>query len=367
MESEGKWVAAHAVAQCETVARTAGKTLRCELPVGIGGGSVRLVLAEHYGASPVLYGGVALGKGDEVFPVEFEGEKTVLVLPGEERVSDPVKLKVSAGETLTLWLYNAGERGSRGTSILPAEVSAVGDFCGGEFAGHARKLKLQRMRGYARLEVEAEDPSACAIAAFGDSITAMGFWTEPMQQRLSAYQGVSFLNMGISGNRLLADTVLPLPGRIQLFGHAALKRLERDVLRVPGVRAAVVELGVNDIAAPGVKHCTAEELINGFERLVSRMAARNIKTAGCTLTPFGGNITYCAENAHIRNEVNAWILTSGVFDTVIDFAGAVCDAERPDFMKKEYDSGDHLHPSAAGGKKMAESVDIEALLHLLNA
>lgn len=366
MGNEGRWVAAHAVAQFESIVRTARKTLRCELTADVGGSYVRVVLAEHYSVSPMLYGGIALKKGDEVFPLEFEGGKTVRIAPGEERVSDPVKMEINAGDRLTLWLYNAGGCSSRATTILPAGISAVGDFCGEEFVSRARVPMLSLMRGYARLEVAVEEEETGAIAAFGDSITAMGFWTEPFRKRLAAYEHVSFLNMGISGNRLLMDTALPLLGRSQIYGHAGLTRLERDLLRVPGVKAAIVELGINDISMPAVKRCAADELINGFEQLISLCHARGVKTAGCTLTPFGGFITHNEETERVRNEVNAWIMTSGAFDMVIDFASALCDAERPEYMKTEYDSGDHLHPSAAGGRSMAKSVDITALLNLFN-
>jgi lysophospholipase L1-like esterase len=60
--------------------------------------------------------------------------------------------------------------------------------------------------------------------------------------------------------------------------------------------------------------------------------------------------------------VNRWILTSGAFDGVINFVAAVADPSDPHRLDPAYDSGDHLHPSDAGYRAMANAVDIPALL-----
>ena len=63
-----------------------------------------------------------------------------------------------------------------------------------------------------------------------------------------------------------------------------------------------------------------------------------------------------------RDAVNNWIRTSGAFDGVIDFAGAVADQGEPDRLNPVYDSGDHLHPNRAGYRAMAAAVDVPALI-----
>jgi lysophospholipase L1-like esterase len=47
---------------------------------------------------------------------------------------------------------------------------------------------------------------------------------------------------------------------------------------------------------------------------------------------------------------------------VIDFAAAVADPGDPDRLRPAYDSGDHLHPNAAGYRAMAASINLRALL-----
>ena len=56
--------------------------------------------------------------------------------------------------------------------------------------------------------------------------------------------------------------------------------------------------------------------------------------------------------------MNAWIRESGEFDAVVDFDAAVRDPAKPERLAAEYDCGDHLHPSIAGYKRMAEAVDL---------
>jgi lysophospholipase L1-like esterase len=47
---------------------------------------------------------------------------------------------------------------------------------------------------------------------------------------------------------------------------------------------------------------------------------------------------------------------------VIDFATAVADPGHPEQLNPAYDSGDHLHPNAAGYRAMANVINLKALL-----
>ena len=57
--------------------------------------------------------------------------------------------------------------------------------------------------------------------------------------------------------------------------------------------------------------------------------------------------------------MNEWIRTGKAFDGVIDFDKAVRDPEHPDRILPAYDSGDHLHPSDAGYRAMADSINLK--------
>ena len=51
-----------------------------------------------------------------------------------------------------------------------------------------------------------------------------------------------------------------------------------------------------------------------------------------------------------------------IFDAVVDFDAVLRDPARPRRMRAEFDSGDHLHPGDAGYRKMADAVDIDAIV-----
>ena len=120
------------------------------------------------------------------------------------------------------------------------------------------------------VDVVAPD-SVGAIVTFGDSITdgttstvdADRSWPSVLAQRIVSAPGaakLSVLNMGISGNRLLADGA----------GVRALARFDRDVRGQSGAKWLMILEGINDIGvtngpprgnAPPTQPVTADELI----------------------------------------------------------------------------------------------------------
>ncbi len=60
--------------------------------------------------------------------------------------------------------------------------------------------------------------------------------------------------------------------------------------------------------------------------------------------------------------MNNWILNSGAFDGVIEFAKAVADPSDPQMLNPAYDSGGHVHPNDAGYQAMADAINLSMLL-----
>jgi lysophospholipase L1-like esterase len=209
---------------------------------------------------------------------------------------------------------------------------------------------------------------AGAVVILGDSITdgrgsttnGNDRWPDILARRLQASPAtaqVGVLNAGIGGNRLLRDGL----------GPSALARFDRDVLAQPGVRWLIVLGGINDIGtaagarAKGEPAATADDLIAAYSQIIERARARGIRAYGATIMPFEG-FTYAGyytpEGEADRQRVNAWMRTIGRFDAVIDFDAATRDPANPLRLLPAVDGGDHLHPSAAGYRIMAESIDL---------
>jgi len=181
--------------------------------------------------------------------------------------------------------------------------------------------------------------------------------------------GLAVLNEGIGGNRILRDGA----------GVNTLARLDRDVLAQPGVVNVIVLEGINDIGWPHIKPrplpdgtipkagpfsnevVSAQDLIAGLQQVIDRAHQHGIRVFGATLTPYEGADYYSLDGEATRQAVNQWIRTGGAFDGVFDFDAAVRDPSHPARFREDYQSGDHLHPSATGYKAMAAAVDISVL------
>jgi lysophospholipase L1-like esterase len=115
-------------------------------------------------------------------------------------------------------------------------------------------------------------------------------------------------------------------------------------------------------------------LIAAYKQIVTRLRAQRIAVFAATLTPFGHPPTdlgegenasatpYCdAVRESTRQTINNWIRTSGTFDAVVDFDEMLRDPADHSLLKREYDSGDGLHPNQSAFYAMADSFPIHIL------
>jgi lysophospholipase L1-like esterase len=210
------------------------------------------------------------------------------------------------------------------------------------------------------------------VVTFGDSITnghnstvgGNDRYTDALAERLiAAHSPLSVANAGIRGNLLLHQ--------LPCLGETGITRFGRDTLDQPGVRTVILIEGSNDIwdsqdnfgcgTTPAV---TAGQIIAGLQALIQAAHARGIKVVGATILPFKANYEQPADVQRaeaIREAVNHWILRSGEYDAVADFAAAVADPADPQQLNPSYDSGDHLHPNDAGYQAIAATINIDNL------
>lgn len=363
------------------------QTVRMVVKPTLGGERLRIRLSNAFGNSPLTIGSVhiALAKqGAEIVSgsdrnVTFAGNASVTIPPGAPVLSDPVELKVPAFAEIAVSLYLPGSVSGSSMHFWAQHdtyISGTGDFSSKEEIPNA----TTRTSWYwlSDVEVWAADDVA-AVVALGDSITdgvgakqgEYSDWPDTLASRLSAEgkaQKLAVINEGIGGNRILHDGA----------GVSALARLDRDVLAQPGVVSVILLQGINDIGWPHLKPkspdgtrpkdppfaneaVTADDLIEGQKQIIERAHEHGIRVYGATLTPFEGADYYSTEGEAMRQKVNQWIRTGGAFDGVFDFDAAVRDPNHPSQFRDGYHSGDHLHPSAAGFKAMAEAVDLTTL------
>ena len=104
---------------------------------------------------------------------------------------------------------------------------------------------------------------------------------------------------------------------------------------------------------------TADDLIVGLTQLAERAHSHGIKVYAATLTPYVGAKYASPAGEQVREAVNHWIRTTNLVDGFLDFDKATQDPANPTVFAPTTDSGDHLHPSDAGYRAMADSIDLK--------
>lgn len=351
-------------------------TLRQIVHLSIGGDVLRVHLSNAFGTAPLHIAAAhiarAISPGSSSIDaatdtmLAFGGRPDVIIPAGAEYISDPVHFAAPVGSSLSISLYldrapqgETSHPGSRATSYL-----AHGDAVSAPDLPRATTFD----HWFQIAEVDVAAPQgAAAVVILGDSIadghasTTNGNdrWSDDLARRVHA-AGIELgvLNQGIGGNRLLHDGL----------GPNALARFDRDVLAQADVRYLIVQEGINDIGtfdpkgvlAPSA-HATFVHTVEGaLEQIVLRAHAAGIAVYGGTLTPFVGSSYYRPTpiSEADREAINRWIRQRGHLDAVIDFDAALRDPAQPDRLRPSLDCGDHLHPSPAGYRAMADAVPL---------
>jgi lysophospholipase L1-like esterase len=351
-------------------------TLRQIVHLSRGGSAIRVRLSNVFGTTPLridaahVAPAVAPGRAAIVAssdrPLAFAGKSGVTIPAGAEILSDPVAIRTAPAADLAISIHlpvapsvETSHSASRATSFI-ARGNHVADS---DLPGALAVTHWFHLSG---IEVAGDGP---VVVAVGDSITD-GYgsgddknarWPDALAARLRADRalaGWGVVNAGISGNRVLADGI----------GPSLIDRFDRDVLGQRGVRVAILIEGVNDLGVmtrdapqpPEVHRAMVKAIEDAFVEMARKARLRNVRLVGATITPFVGSDYYHPgpETEADRQAINAFIRTSGTFDAVIDFDAALRDPARPDRLLAAYDSGDHLHPSVNGYRRMAETVPL---------
>ncbi|HEY8583053.1 MAG TPA: GDSL-type esterase/lipase family protein [Capillimicrobium sp.] len=384
------WVASWAAAPGS--ARVPGfedQTLRMVVTPHLGGATLRLRLSNRFGSQPVTFDAVAVarrlgGAGPALEPGSgrralFGGHARVTIAPGAERLSDPVALEHAALEPLAVSLSVRGPSGPATEHLVGQQTSyltprgsgeAVDDEDGDEFT------ETTTARWFLTAVDTLAPASTGALVAFGDSYTdgylgsrsplapnlegvdADGRYPDALRRRLLTGVGapaLSVVNAGISGNRLLADGLIPQ------HGPSALGRFASDALSQAGATQVLILGGANDL---GARSATAPEITGALAGLVAQARAAGLSPLLGTIPPARGAASEDYGDVRYdeaRREINAWIRAGGGADGIVDFDVALRDAADPTRLAARFDSGDGLHPNLDGLRAMAEAVSLAVL------
>lgn len=329
-------------------------TLRQVALVSLGGKQLRIVLSNYFGQQPLTVDSAHVARARQgaadssaIDPgsdraLTFDGHASVTIAPGDSVTSDPVKLDVPTLSRVLVSLYFAGDArlgDMHPTGSVRTNYLVRGNHVGAAALGDLPEDKALGGHGNQIWELTGVQVAAPTdtrtLVAFGDSITdgayATGLdrpWPEALAVLADAreHAHAAVINMGISGDELSTDQI----GNPRA-GTSGLKRFERDVIDRAGVTDVLVLFSTNDINRgidpAGYPHgASAGDLIASLRMLADVAHQHHLRIYAGTITPMAGFPDpgwYSPAKEAVRQQVNAWIRRTPVFDGVIDFAGAV--------------------------------------------
>jgi lysophospholipase L1-like esterase len=382
----GQWVASWAASPQTAIPGSpdaAGfddQTVRNIVFSSVSGDVVRVRFTNTFGDQPLDIGDASIavaGPGAATTGrsarLTFGGQPGIQIPTGGEALSDPVRMDVPALHDLAVSVYLPDATGSATEHSLGVQTNYVAS---GDHAGDPSAAAYTGTRPswyfIDAVDVIAQPQVRGTLVAFGDSITdgfastvnANARWPNDLARRLdSRHDTLAVADEGISGDRVLTSDLC--------CGENALARFDRDVVDRAGAKEVILLMGINDIGfsvtppnpvTNPLPDVSAAQIIAGYQQIIAQAHAVGLKIIGATLTPFNGAGYWSAAGEVKRETVNRWILTSGEFDGVIDFAKVVADPTDPTRMAMKYDSGDHLHPNDAGYQAMANAIPLGLVL-----
>ncbi len=364
------------------------QTLRLIVKPDLWGNTIRLRFSNTWGIQSVNLGRVTVGlqsySGNILTytntPVTFSGGASVTIPIGQEIWSDPVRLRwvemrgeereavdpVVDGHNLAVSIFVQGKSGPmtyHSTALAESFLSAPN---AGDLTSEDSDLNFPYETNHwfflDAIDVLAPIDTRVLVGAGSSSVD--GSITTPdnndrflnwMSRRLHAAWGnhVSVVNEGIGGDTAAIPLVLPLRQVLP-------QRLSRDILGVSGITDVIFYAGTNDFG-DGVP---AVQSIASLTSMVGILHSHGIKAIGSTLVSNIGQAGTTQATYDAHNQINAFILTSGVFDSTADFYTATADPITkvllPQYATHSDPNGtpDYLHVGRAGAEAEANTLDV---------
>ncbi len=351
-------------------------TLRTVIPIMVSGTQLRLKLSNFGGTESVSITKIAVAKCSkdavllgESIPLTFHGKEICSMTAGGTNESDPIPLNVSRGDFVAVSIYLADftelasgtEVSGPLTKLLFCETEALNE----KELPPVHSMAIETCFFLDSLEVWSEEKTA-ALVCFGDSITAQA-WTDQLALRvLEQGNDLTVVRRGIGGSRIFHayDNV-----QHRCYGPDGFSRFVRE-LQVSGADRVVILHGINDMMHPEGSRFrpwsdlpTAEELIKALRWYIHTAHDMGLKICLGTCVTFKGWHTHSPQREAIRQQMNEWIRTQTEADAVADFDLATRDPQDPESRCPACDSGDHVHPSLEGARRMAACVPEEFLMN----
>ena len=403
-----KWITAWGTAPTEIgingynniTAYIGNVTARTVISPTASGSKLRIRFSNFYGVQPMKLTRVTVAKtteGSRIDPssvkiVTFnEGQPFVSIPAGKDYFSDPITMKVEAGEKIAISMYleDFTEVKTMGLSGGDTYLALGGDYTVSESVDLGQMFDSEELATYlsfitggdvdiklaasfikvvpclASVDVLA-DENAYSVVVVGDSTVANEF-PEYLGDVINEkdYKNVGIVGKGIIGNRLLGEG---LGYGSLVYGDSLLDRFNKDVLQQTGVKYAVVKIGANDIIHPvcndikeqypNIKQPTSDEIIEGYKKIFKMCHNAGVKVVVMGITPWKGATRdyFGTEPKYVRTakefeadwkiakDVNNWLSKTSLHDGYVDVNKYSANPKDGAAFMPEY-TIDGIHPS----------------------
>ena len=319
------------------------------------------------------------GRRSPDFPLTMGGKERIVLAPGEKRQSDELEIPVTERDDFILTLYIKEKTVVR-SAVVTWRLGVWqcsqfrGDYRSGPL-GYTVKQELcpglaadpypnHFLVGVTSVSVYA-DGGARLLGLMGDSVTHMGFFSDPLILALyEKYPGrLAVINAGICGNRIARDfpRVAVSPGEGHQFGAAGKDRFLRDLYGEAAPDDVFIMEGVNDcthwIVSGTEPEETPEGIFAALRQTADQAEARGSRVLMSTIMPFGADGMPWRDRADaIRRGCNELIRKNVPAERLVDLDAVMRDPDDPTHMQDGMHLGDGVHPNDFGGSKMARAV-----------
>lgn len=341
-------------------------TLRYTITCPFDGEKIRATFDNFCGKEAISIKKATAYYKDEFYDLTFDGSSDTTISAGLSKCSDELPLNVTANSLIKISFYLEDYTSLR-SAVYVSGPRSKGEYAIGDKTNQKEfPIDVSRPTNIvyflSDVSVFTDENNKC-ILCYGDSITAQD-WPDYFAEYLSEHEmsNYSVIRKATSGSRILREYSCIT---YESYGLMGKHRFEHEIKAASNVAAVIIQQGINDIIHPVGEAVnpfrpmsdlpTADELIDGFKWYVEKCREYGLKVYGGTLLPIRGWRTYADFREVLRNEYNEFIQSTDILDGVIDFDKAVRDKSDLSAFIKEYDSGDHLHPSKAGYDKMGQT------------
>lgn len=357
------WGNAMSIAENRPESYAKNITLRYPVYLPFGGKALRLTFDNYCGTEPITIEKTTVRIGGTFRAAIFENNERVTIDSGKSAVCDPIFCDISQDSTIEISFYLKDFTQMRSAVYVQGPLSK-GDFAIGDLTEtEVFPKEISKSAPYcyflSNVSVYTEETNR-AIVCYGDSITAQNFPDElALLCKNNGISDTSIIRRATSGSRILREYSCI---SYESYGLCGKKRFSHEV-PTDGADTVLILQGINDIIHPVGTDInpfrpmsdlpTAEELIDGLKYYIEQARSYGYKVYVGTLLPIGGWRTYAPFREELRNTYNDWIRSTPLIDGCVDFDMAMKDPNNTEAFLPQYDSGDHLHPSAEGYRAMA--------------